>query len=104
MSNELRVDVGQDATPDFQAGTVEQIGLECQVVKVNVLHAGRALYLDQIPLVVIHRIQDVGAGVTAVEREGGFVQRAALPDGHFRRGEDAVEIVHPLADFDAVRK
>jgi len=30
MLNEVPVDVGQDAAPDFKSGTVEYVRLECQ--------------------------------------------------------------------------
>src|SRR6266542_561635 len=83
VPDETGVDVRQDAAPELKLRTGEHVRLECKVVEVNVLHAGGAFYLDQIPQAARSGIQDVSPGVAAVEGEGGFIKRAALLDGLF---------------------
>src|ERR1041385_5912091 len=101
MLDEVRVDVGQDTALDSQTSTREHVRLECEVAEVNVLDAGRAFDLDQVPQAACDRIQNVGAGIAAVEGGSGFIERTALSDSQFRCGEDFVKIVDSIGDFDS---
>jgi hypothetical protein len=67
----------------------------------NIFHAGRAFYLNQIPQPARDGIQDIGVGVAAVEGESGFIKRSTLLNGMFRCVEDFVEIFDPFGNFDS---
>ena len=94
----------QEAFPEFDACTIEHIGLKRQVLKVDVLHAGRGLHFDQVPLVGADWNEDVRAGVSTAERKCGFIQRTAMFERLLGQRQKLVEIVDALADLDAVRE
>ena len=105
MPDELVVDVGEETFAELDAGAGEHERLERDVGQVNfLLKAGGGFHFDQIPGIAGDRHEDVGAGVAAAVREGGFVNGPTLFERFLRAPDGAVEIAGSGINLDAAGK
>ena len=78
MPDKFVVDVGEETFAEFDARAGEHKRLERDVGQMDILlQAGGGFDFDQIPRIAGDRHEDVRAGVAAVIRKGGFIQRPA---------------------------
>jgi len=103
MSDEIGVDVQEQAAADGQARLGQHPRLEGEIVQVDILHAGRGLDLDYVPSVVRRWRQDVRAAVGAVGGEGSLKQRLAGSERLSGQADGFLQICDVLADLDPVR-
>lgn len=91
----------ETAAPDSEARTVVDERLKGEVEQVHVLNLGARLDLDDVPLVLADRIQDVHAGKTAIVYKASLEQRQSRLGGLQRPLKHLLKVGHVGADLDA---
>ena len=102
--NVFGIEVHDETAPDIETGAFVHMPLQRQVADVHLLGLGRALDLDDVPLVAADWHQHVGTGIRAAGDEPRLVEGES--PGHGRAGQfvDGVLLDHARADLQPFRK
>lgn len=105
VPDELAVDMGEETFAKLDASAADHERLKGDVGQVDfLLQAGGGFDFDQISGNASDRHKDIGPGVAAAVREGGFVNGPALFKCFLRAPDGAVEVAGSGINFDAARK
>ncbi len=95
--NVFGIEVHDETAPDIEPGAFVHMPLQSQVADVDLLGLGRALDLDDVPLVAADRHQHVGTSVRAVRDEPRLVEGESPGHGHAGQFVDGVLLDHARA-------